>query len=255
MTLIEWTTSQSTSTTYQIPYYDALLRGTGSKEITLTYTGSGNQAIVKVKPNMELSPPNTWWETTTIENLIIDGQNIAGTTGVLLEDVYNCSIRNLTIKNCDIGIKLSATDDRFSEANSIQHVRMENVGKGIVFDNGNLRSGSFAFTTIDDVGIVLKDNSGSVGIEIGAGNDANHVCTPYNSIIRANVWMGPNNPGTGMSILKKTGSPSIHGSVTGSLASLAVFNQGENAGGTGINLNDGTGGVIRRNQNNFLLVI
>lgn len=120
-------------------------------------------------------------KSALIENLIIrgNGSNI----GILLDDVCSCQIKNVALENCSIGIKLSGTS-YWSEINHIEHVRMENVGRGIVFeDNGGELQRSFNSTYIEDVGISLANASGGIGIEIG---DA---CKPYSSSIKANIWM------------------------------------------------------------------
>lgn len=248
-------TSQELNNTYYLDRNGILKGGIGSKEITLTYTGSGNESIIKVHDNFGLGE---YLKTATIENLIIDGSNATNVTGILLEDVLNSQIRNVTIKNCSVGIKLTATTDveqLWCESNRIEHVRMENVDKGIVFDRGNGK-GSFGFTTIDDVGIALKDNASSVGIEIIADYyDSTRLCKPYNSLIRANVWMGPNNPGTGM-VIDADASNNSYGEIRQSLWKLAVYNTGGTPGGIGIDLRDGNGngdGKIVFDNQAFLL--
>jgi parallel beta-helix repeat protein len=224
---------------------DGRLSGSGSKQTVVQGSAS---VIIKVEPNV---PTSEWEKTAIIENLVIEGNG--NNTGILLENVYNCLIRNVTIKNCAEGIRLTATDNNFSEANRIEHVRMINVNKGVVFDKSN-GTGSFAFTTIDDVGISLTDANSSVGIEIGSGDTYDN-CKPYSSIIRANVWMGPNYPGTGLNILSNYPSNAAqHGEIKGGLGCLTVINLGASADGTGVDLHFGTGGVIANNQTDFLLV-
>jgi hypothetical protein len=176
---------------------------------------------------------------------LIDGQDIQGTIGIKLEDVYSCHLRNLTIKNCEVGIKLTALS-QFSECNRIEHVRMIDVKKGIVFEKGT-GTGSFAFTNINDVGISLKQFTSSVGIEIGSGA-SNCGCQPYNSFIRANVWMGPTNPGTGLKIENGI----FPGEIKGGLGILSVHNSGSTATAIGINL-DNSNNAIKGNQAAFLL--
>jgi hypothetical protein len=213
MTLIEWTTNPpSINTTTTIPN-DGLLRGIGSKQITLNYIGSG--CALNVTPNVRykqdrrqnpyITTPKPWHKAAVIENLIIDGTGSNNATGILLEDVYNCTIRNVTIKNFAVGIKLTATHlfnviteqgdqttleapdtwefQNFSEANRIVHVRLEEVGTGILFDSGT-GSGSFACTTIDDVDILLQNSSSAIGIQVGTNG---RLAQPYSSRIKANI--------------------------------------------------------------------
>jgi hypothetical protein len=121
-------------------------------------------------------------ESAVIENLIIDGKNMPGVTGILLQNVAHCMIRNLTIRNCEVGIHVRSYKGLWSECTNLKHIRMENVKKGIVFtttgpyvwqipnsNDTSLQAGaSAAFTTIDDVDIGLKDNdSNAVGIQVG----------------------------------------------------------------------------------------
>jgi hypothetical protein len=163
--------------------------------------------------------PGLFAKSAVIENLIIDGQN-KGVTGILLQNVVQCQIRNITIKNCEVGIHLRSYYGLWSEVNFLKHIRMENVTKGIVFtttgpytdpNTGNYYPGDSAgFTTIDDVGISLANRSDAVGIQIGGiqtTNDPygrNDVLTttikPYSSRIKANVWMGDQG-GTGLKII------------------------------------------------------
>ena len=97
-----------------------------------------------------------WSKSAVIENLIIDGNNQAGTIGILLRDVYNCNVRNISILNCDVGIQIDISDGKWAQSNRLEHIRMTNVKKGIVFTNhGNACDAGF--TTIDDVGIRIRD--------------------------------------------------------------------------------------------------
>jgi hypothetical protein len=170
---------------------DGRLAGSGSKQTTIT---SGANTIIRVNET-----EGEWGKTAVIENLVIDGQNQA-TTGILLRDVYNCWIRNVTIKNCDVGINIDiSSNDTSSEYNNIEHVRIINVRQGILFTNGgindaqgNAQGYSAAFTNIDDVGIELNSGYGNaVGIQIGEDNPtANRsILKPYSSFIKANVWL------------------------------------------------------------------
>ncbi len=247
--IIEWQTNYSINTTYLRPFNDARLSGIESKRVSLIYTGNGNEPVLQVSSNMISSE---LWQTATVENLIIDGQDIAGTVGILLDNVYNSHIRNITIKNCAVGIKLTAHggSNFYSESNRIEHVRMINVEKGIVFDKGT-GTGSFAFTTIDDVGISLKDVGSSVGIEIGSGvlgGIGDCGCKPYSSLLRANVWMGPYNPGTGL----KFTEGDLSGEFKCGLGNLSVHNSGGTTSGYGIDLSR-KNKVIEKLQGKFLL--
>lgn len=163
--------------------------GSGSKQTTINYDGAST--IMQVQESFD-DGAGDWTKSALIENLIIDGLNYSNTTGIYLENVYKCFIRNLTIKNCDVGIHLRNTGGKWTEFNRIEHVRMSNVKTGIKFStNGEHYQGlpgdSTGFTKIDDVGIALKNDANSVGILIGDGNSLK--IKPYSSYIKANVWM------------------------------------------------------------------
>lgn len=234
MTLIQWTSNQNTGNSTTVPI-DGLLTGTASKQITLNYTGSGN--AITVAPNAQ-APNTDWSRSATIENLIIDGQSPSSNTGILLNDIYNCRINNLTIRNFNIGIHITADNNNWSEVNTIKHVRMENVQTGILLDSGT-GSGSFAFTVIDDVGIQLANSGSAVGIQIGTGPSA-LTAKPYSSYIKANVWE-QSAGGTAMKL--------INGEVKYGLINLAV--QGP-SNGYGVDIsNTPTGSVYNNQDGNF----
>ncbi|XHH08614.1 MAG: hypothetical protein ACFCUE_13755 [Candidatus Bathyarchaeia archaeon] len=169
MTLIEYTTNQTLSTTINLPN-DGLLRGVGSKQIVITSTAN---PIISVDSNLADST-----RSAVIENIILCGN--ATNIGIFLQNIYNCQVRNVTIVNCDIGIKLMSANGGWSQSNHIQHVRMSYVNKGIQFAPG--ATNNFGFTHIEDVGISLNNTANLRGIEIGTG------CKPYSSFIKANVW-------------------------------------------------------------------
>ncbi len=205
---------------------DGRICGTGSKQ---TVWGYGNvKTLVAVQSNFY-----DFNKTAVIENLIIDGGGYSGTTGILLENVYNCCIRNLTIRNCDVGIHLKISGGKWTEFNRIEHVRMSNVKQGILFSTTGERNledpylpgDSFGFTKIDDVGISLKNVSDAIGIQIGNGVGSFNV-KPYSSSIKANVWIDTAG-GTGLKVM--------NGELQYGLMSLAV--QGP-LNGIGIDLRD-----------------
>lgn len=218
---------------------DERYAGSGSKQTTVNY--DGDSTIMQVQESFDWNSEEEKWEgywieSAVIENLIIDGLNYSNTTGIYLENVYNCFIRNLTIKNCDVGIHLRNTGGKWTEFNRIEHVRMSNVKTGIKFStNGEQYEGlpgdSTGFTKIDDVGIALKDDANAVGIQIGDGNQLK--IKPYSSYIKANVWM-QSSGGTGMKL--------DNGELQYGLISLAV--EGPSSG-YGIK---GTNAVIANNQ-------
>jgi hypothetical protein len=201
---IKYVSDQYTSSTIPVGL-DALLRGEGSKQHTVFATSASANPVLDVQENFGM-----WSLTAVIENLIIDGQNL-GVTGIRLRNVYNCWVRNVTIKNCDAGIQIDVSDGKWSEYNHLKHIRMINVKKGILFTNAGTGD-SAGFTTIDDVGIALKNDSSAVGIQIGT-TDSSVPIKPYSSFIKANVWMGGAG-GTGMQINK--------GELTYSLVNLEV---------------------------------
>lgn len=171
MTLTEYSSNQNLSSTINLAS-DGLLRGIGSKQITIT---SSANPIISVNSNF-----GDITKSAVIENLIIAGNG--SNVGILLQDVIHCKVRNVTIVNCDVGIRLTATDDNWAEANQIEHVRIKDVNKGIQFAPGGRSDNSRAFTFINDVGISLKDAQNLRGIEVGTG------CRIYSSFIKANVW-------------------------------------------------------------------
>jgi hypothetical protein len=263
MTLIELTNSFSTVVTTTVPV-DGLIRGIGSKQVTLNYTG--NYCALTVTPNTRwthdesqgtpINIPPPFHQATVIENLVLDGTGSSGATGIILSDVYNCTIRNLTIKNFAFGIKLTATNayynidqwgnhdtrfgpGNFSEANRIMHVRFENVGMGIIFDSGS-GSGSFACTTIDDVEIQLMNSELAVGIQIGTLNNST-TAQPYSSRIKANVLL-QSAGGTGIKL--------VNGELKFGLINIAVKGP---TNGKGVDISNATtGNAVNLNQSFFL---
>jgi hypothetical protein len=171
MTLTEYSSDQNLSSPISL-VSDELLRGLGSKQITIT---SSANPIISVNSNFD-----DITKSAAIENIIIVGNG--SNTGILLQDVLHSKVRNVTIVNCDVGIKLTATGDNWTEANQIEHVRIKDVNKGIQFAPGGRSDNSRAFSYINDVGISLNDAQNLRGIEIGTG------CRIYSSFIKANVW-------------------------------------------------------------------
>lgn len=160
----------------------------GSKQEVIVGTGT----IMKIVSNFHDIPPFT--RSAVVENLVIDGQGVAGTTGLLLENVGGAFIRNITIRNCDVGIHLCNVDGGWTEFNHLQHIRMENVKKGILFNTaGSGVKGpgdSFGHSYIDDVSIVLRNTQDTVGIQVGDVSDPSDVLVkPYFSFIKANIWL------------------------------------------------------------------
>ncbi|MCW4025733.1 MAG: hypothetical protein NWF01_12005 [Candidatus Bathyarchaeota archaeon] len=172
MTLIEYNTNQTLNTTINLPS-DGLLRGTGSKQVVITSTAN---PIISVGSNFA----SMFTRSALIENLVIVGNG--ANVGVLLQNVVHCRIRNITVVNCDVGVRLTASGDNWTEANEIEHVRIKDVNKGIQFTPGGSPDNSRAFTYINDVGISLNNAENLRGIEVGTG------CRIYSSFIKANVW-------------------------------------------------------------------
>lgn len=170
--LKEYTSDITTGTTILLDE-DGLLRGAGSKQITIT---SSANPIIRVSSNV----PGAMDKSAVIENIVLLGSN--GTeTAILLDGVYNCQIRNVAIKNAGVGIKLTAPANKWTEATHIEHVRMAWVNIGIQFVKGD-GTGNFGFTHVDDVGISLKDSQYLRGINVGTN------CTLHAPFIKANVW-------------------------------------------------------------------
>jgi hypothetical protein len=214
-----------------------LLQGAGgSRQDVLLAGNSLVGPVVRVDGTLfeKDVPPNSgleaFAESALIENLIIDGDNQPGvTTGILLQNVCQCLIRNVTIRNCEVGIHIRDYEGLWSEGNTLKHIRMENVKKGIVFtttgpyDDGQVTwpGNSAAFTTIEDVDIELANVSSAVGIQIGGKqitnktypllNDSDAIVQlasgnylsfvdPYSSHLKATVRLGSQG-GTGLKVL------------------------------------------------------
>jgi hypothetical protein len=222
----------NTSSMITVPY-DGCYAGTvGSKGSTLKYTGSaGGVAVLKVASNLsDLS------RGAVIENLIIDGDDKSNVTGVLLENVCNCLIRNLTIKNCTVGIKVVLTNSSSTNCgygNRFEHIRLINVKNGIVFEGVSIAK-DFSHTTLDDVGISLKKQVDTSDVGIKVGDNANLYC----SFIKANVWLSQSK-GVGLKVV---------GQIKGCLVNLAV--EQDTTGGVGIHIQSGA--TVYDNQH-FLL--
>jgi hypothetical protein len=160
----EGTTTISNSQTIEIEA-DGLLRGFASKGSTIV---SNANPIIRVKSNQHNSQYQAdyhWDLSALLENIIIQGSGQAQ-VAIELEDVYNCYIRNITIRNVNVGIKISTTTNYTAEANRIENVTMENVNKGIQFYNN---SGDYNYTTIDNARVSLSDSTNLRGVEIGTG--------------------------------------------------------------------------------------
>ena len=210
-TLIPWTTNANPiNYTTEVGQNWMLQGATGSKQSRLNYNGSADAVLVDSNVNFENG--QVYWEkNAVIENLIIDGQGSTNANGIVLENVYNCLIRNVTIKNFERGIVLRDTGQDYSEYNTIKHVRLENCKIGILFES-TTGTGSFAFTNLDDVGIQLKNDSNAVGIQVGSENYTT-VATPYSAYIKATIWMDSSG-GSGMKL--------INGGINGGLVNLHV---------------------------------
>ena len=152
--------------------YGELLQGEEGRKYILSPLNSSVNPVVRVYGF--IPEPK---KSVLIENLIIDGGGL-GVTGILLENVPHCLIRNVTIRNCEVGVHIRDRIGLWSECNVLKHIRMENVKKGIVFTTTGphehpndptktLPGASAAFTSIEDVDIGLADFSDSVGIQVG----------------------------------------------------------------------------------------
>jgi hypothetical protein len=230
---------------------DGCYAGAGSKETIKKYTGDAiDKVVLRVTSNV---PNGEFHKTAIIENLIIDGKDTKGNiadVGILLQNVYNCIIRNVTILNCDVGIKIENTGNYCSQSNRIEHVRMTNVKTGILFTAETGTNGDFGFTTIKDVGIKLNgenesdanDETERVGIQIGTVGGP--VVKLYSSFIKATVWLGNHTNSCGMK---------VYGELKYSLVMLAVESP-EHKGGTkrGVDIVNPVSMAVYNNQS-FML--
>ena len=167
MTLINQDTALSQSLVMNLNDTSDHLYGLESKKYRVYAASASANPIVQVQPRIELPFELRETKSAIVENLIIDGQNLGGISGIKLQNVYNCLVRNVTIKNCDVGVEIGNLYGAWSEFTRLEHIRMDNVNKGILFtSNGPLESDpntypgdSAGFTTIDDVGITLANNA------------------------------------------------------------------------------------------------
>ncbi len=138
------------TTTIHLPA-DGILRGiNGSRKVIIT---SSANPIVQVDSNF-----GDITKSAVIENIILRGTDqteATGQTAILLEDVYNCQIRNVGIQWCKEGIKLR-TNQKWCQANHIEHVRMKYIRKGILFEKSTGSTGDFGFTFIADTSMSLQ---------------------------------------------------------------------------------------------------
>ena len=206
----------------------------GSKQQIVDYTMRSTNAIVEVQSN--ITPTDKRINGAVIENLVIDGLSLSnGATGILLENVCNCLIRNITIRNCEVGIRVkltSASNGVGSHGNRFEHIWMSNVKTGIVFE-GVSGAKDFSYTSIDDVSINLVSNTSSaVGINIGL--NASLCC----GFVRGVVWLGSSG-GKGLD---------VSGELRYSLVNLGV----ERTSSVGYGVVVNSGGKVLDNQS-FLL--
>jgi hypothetical protein len=200
-----------------------LLQGAEGRKWAIIAGSSAANPLVKVQSTV-FEGPDRFVHSALIENLVIDG-NDQNVTGILLENVGQCQIRNVTIKNCDVGIHLKNVEGWWSECNFLKHIRMENVKTGIKFTGSqkisNYRPGdSAAFTMIDDVDISLVNNSAAVGIQIGDGVD---LIKPYSSYLKASIKLGSAG-GTGLKVLNGEFKFGLgHLTVMGPSSGIGVF--------------------------------
>ena len=195
---------------------ERLAGNVGSKQIVITGTGKIIQFYSNFDKNPAFDPgffdtnhsgdPEYERRTAIVENLIVDGQGHAGTTGLFLRNLGGAFIRNITIRNCDVGIHLHNAKGAWTEVNHLQHIRMENVKTGILFStdgwfSDTLPGDSFGHSYIDDISIELRNTSGAVGIQVGDGQYGNGgfgtkpngwivTAQPYFSFIKADIWFG-----------------------------------------------------------------
>ncbi len=210
--------------------YNARYAGNGSKQTKIEYGGAND--IMQVASNV----PNNLDGSAVIENLVIDGLNPEqDRVGILLENVYNCCIRNVTIMNCDVGIKVKLTGTNWSHANRFEHIRMINVKTGILF-LGSSGAKDFSYTTIDDVGISLTGDENAVGIKI------DEYANLYSTFVKATVWL-ENTGGIGMM---------VNGELKLSLVNLEVEALNVIATAKGVLLSPSTSSIVWDNQS-FLL--
>jgi uncharacterized repeat protein (TIGR02543 family) len=230
--------------TIPVPF-DGRCIGSESKKTKLSYY-TGAPVILSVESNApDGVMPDKLDFSAVIENLVIDGSLngngviVANTVGILLDDVSNCLIRNVTIMNCEVGIRVKLTGDKggFSCGNRFEHIRMVNVKTGILFE-GVSGAKDFSCTTIDDVGISLEDQiaSSDVGIKIGVNANL------FSSFIKANVWLAKS-MGTGLE---------VNGQIKGSLVNFAVE---QNTGYNGCGMRINSGAVVKDNQSFHLTAL
>ena len=227
------------------------LTGYGSKNTVIS--SSGDKPIIIVnRPdyNEEIDE----LESPLIENIILQGNGT--NTGILINGTCHCQIRNVSINNCNIGIHLKNSTNRWTELTNITHVRISNVNKGIYFENTNGDQNSFAYTHIEDVGILLNNAANCIGIDLEpkietqANKEYNNITT-YSSFIKANIWLQYSDS-IGVYLRKigtyETGNSSLGGMA---LVNLYVSKLGS-TGGTGLKVDFNISSPIKNNQDFFL---
>ena len=205
----------------------------GSKQVVNAYNNVS--PIVKVVSNL----PNNVGCSAVVENLVIDGCDLVNNvTGILLENVCNCLIRNVTIKNCVVGIKVRVSGGGAAFGNRFEHIRMINVKTGILFESVG-GGGDFSCTVIDDVGISLEEDRedvSDVGIKVGVNVDL------YSAFVRANVWLAKSR-GTGLDVSGKLGF------------SLVSFVVEQDVGYDGCGVHVSSGATVSNNQSFHLTAL
>lgn len=224
-----------------VPYNGRYAGEVGSKQTVVQYRGS--LVIMCVESNLpETNVINKLDGSAVIENLIIDGYDannnfVSDTTGLLLENVCNCLIRNVTIMNCEIGIKVKISDNGKSFGNRFEHIRMINVKKGILFE-GTSTSKDFSYMTLDDVRISLEDPTADTGIQVGS-TTGDLSANLLGAFVKATVWIDHSSH-KGLA---------VYGSLKYSLVNLEV-EQGATPVGVGVYV--GSNATVSDNQS-FLL--
>ena len=139
----------------------------------------------------------------------------------------------------DVNVHLHNAKSSWTEANNLQHIRMENVKTGILFSTDGYFSDtkpgdSFGHNYIDDVSIALRNTVGAVGIQIGNGQYGNGgsrtkpppdnsiiTANPYFSFIKADIWF---------KVADSCGVKLVNGEIKHCLVNIGVHGKGTGAG-------------------------
>lgn len=107
----------------------------------------------------------------SVLGLTVDGQSNASTTGIVIDDQYGATLRDVTIKDCTIGLHIKDTTS-WSEGTDFDGIYVTGCATGIKFEKTG-GTGSFGYC---NWGLVHIDNvpSSGKGVHWAAGSAFHH---------------------------------------------------------------------------------